>query len=252
MRSIRRTLALVVCVLGLLASSSLASASVGDQLSKAASALDKAAAAAERLGDRAAFESHMKSAQKHTAKAERAARGAKGKARRAKLVRRVAAQYDANLDRNAGLIGRVPAALQAPVVESVATSAGARERVVGLLMRIAEGLPRSGEAKTFSAIAAFETDGDLEALIEAIASKGVLTSVKPAVVEQLNEISEHVNDVLARARGAGSAASMIQLHIGELYTLLDRRYFDGSVEAFQPGGLCDLLSFLPLPLRFCY
>jgi hypothetical protein len=271
MTSTRRTVTLVLSILGLLALPSLASASVGGQLSKASSALDAAVTAAEDHGDAGAFKAHMKAAHNHTAKAERGARKANGKSKKAKLMRRVAAQYDANLDESADLIEWVPTDLQAPVVDAVAISADARARVVEFLTRIAEFLPEPGRTAVLNAIAAFETDGDLEALLEAFMSEDVLGSVKSMILEQISEISTHIGSVLGSLEsltgmlppGAAEALNMaiglIETHLGSLSTLIDELFaglggeggFLGGLGGLGLGSLCDVLGGLPIPLPIC-
>jgi hypothetical protein len=271
MTSTRRTVTLVLSILGLLALPSLASASVGGQLSKASSALDNAVTAAEDHGDAAAFKAYMKAAHDHTAKAERSARKAKGKSKKAKLMRQVAAQYDENLDEYADLIAWVPTDVQAPVVDAVAISAEARARVVEFLTRIAEYLPEPGRTAVLNAIAAFETDGDLASLFEAFASEDVIGSVKSMILEQINQISAHIGDVLGHlesltgllppgaADALNMAIGMITEHIGDLSTLIDELFsgfggeggFFGGFGGFGLGSLCDVLGGLPIPLLIC-
>ena len=271
MTSTRRTIALVLSILGLLALPSLASASVGGQLSKASTALDNAVTAAEENGDAAAFKAYAKSAQDHTAKAERSARKVRGKAKKAKLLRQVAAQYDANLDEYADLIEWVPTDMQFSVVDFVAISAEARERVVEFLTHIAEFLPEPGRTAVLNAIASFETDGDLESLIEAFASEDVIGSVKAMILEQINQISEHIGAILGdlesltgtlppgAADAVNQAIAMIQSQLGDLSTLIDELFsglsgdggFFSGFGDFGFGSLCDLFAGMPIPLPVC-
>jgi hypothetical protein len=270
MTSTRRTITLVLSILGLLALPSLASASVGGHLSKASSALDGAVAAADQA-DAGAFRAYAKIAHKQTAKAERSARQAKGKARKAKLLRRVAAQYDANLDESADLIEWVPTGMQFSVVDFVGVSAEAREHVVELLTHLAEFLPEPGRTAVLNAIAAFETDGDIESLIEAFASDDVLGSVKTMILEQINQISEHIGSLLGDLEGltgllppgaadaVNQAIAMITAQICDLSSLIDELFSglggDGGwftgFGSFGFGSLCDLFGGLPIPLPIC-
>ena len=268
MTSTRRTLTLVLSILGLLALPSLASASVGGQLSKASSALDNAVTAAEDRGDRAAFKSYVRAAHNHTAKAERSARKAKGKSKKAKLMRRVAAQYDSNLDEYADLIEWVPTDLQLPVADAVAISADARARAVEFLTHIAEFLPEPGRSAVLSAVAAFETDGDLETLLEALMSDDVIGSVKTVIVDTIGEIGTHITDVLGSlesltgmlppgaTEAINMAIGMIESTLGQVSTLIDELLsgFGGEggwLGGFGLGSLCDVLGGLPIPLPIC-
>jgi hypothetical protein len=270
MTSTRRAITLVLSILGLLALPSLASASVGGQLSKASAALDAAVTAAEDHGDAAAFNSYAQTAHRHTAKAERGARKTKGKAKKARLMRSVAAQYDENLDEYADLIEWVDPSVQPAVVDWVGISADAREHVIAFLTHVAEFLPEPGRTAVLNAIASFETDGDLEALLEAFASEDVINSVKAMILEQINEISAHIGTVLGdlsdltgvlppgAADAINSAITMIQATIGDLGTLIDELFsglsdgsWFGGFGGFGFGSLCDLVGGLPLPLPIC-
>ena len=270
MTSTRRAITLVLSILGLLALPSLASASVGGQLSKASTALENAVSAADD-GNAASFKTHAKAAHRHTAKAERSARKAEGKARKAKLLRRVAAQYDENLDEAAGLIEWVPTDMQFSVVDFVAISADARERVVEILTQIAEFLPEPGRTAVLNAIAAFETDGDIESLLGALTSTDVLGSVKSMILEQINSISEHIGTILGDLEGltgvlppgaaemVNEVIGMIQAHIADIGSLIDGLFSGlggeggwlGGLGGFGFGSLCDLIGGLPIPLPIC-
>jgi hypothetical protein len=270
MTSTRRYITLVLSILGLLALPSLASASVGGQLSKASTALDNAVSAADH-GDGTAFKAYAKSAHRHTARAERSARKAKGKAKKARLLRQVAAQYDANLDEAADLIEWVPTNMQFSVVDFVAISADARARVVEILTQIAEFLPEPGRTAVLNAIATFETDGDIESLLQALTSDDVLGSVKSMILEQINSISEHIGTVLGDLEGltgilppgaaemVNEVIGMIQAHIADIGSLIDGLFSGLSGDGgwfsgfggFGFGSLCDLVGGLPLPLPIC-
>jgi hypothetical protein len=271
MTSTRRTITLVLSILGLLALPTVASASVGGQLSKASTALDAAVTAAEEDGSAAAFKSHMRAAHNYTAKAERAARKANGKAKKAKLMRRVADQYDDNLDEYADLIGWVPTDLQMPVADAAAISADARARVVEFLTHIAEFLPEPGRTAVLNAITAFETDGDLEALLQAFASDDVIGSVKTVILDTIGEIGTHITDLLGSlesltgtlppgaADAINMAIGMIENTLGQVSGLIDGLFsgfggeggFFGGFGGFGLGSLCDVLGGLPIPLPIC-
>jgi hypothetical protein len=186
-------------------------------------------------------------------------------------MRKVAAQYDANLDEYADLIEWVPPGMQMPMVDFVGISADARARVVEFLTHIAEFLPEPGRSAVLSAIAAFETDGDLESLFSAFASEDVIGSVKTLILEQINQITAHITDVLGSLEGltgmlppgaldaVNQAIAMITGHIGDLSSLIDELFsglggeggFFGGLGGFGLGSLCDVLGGLPIPLPIC-
>jgi hypothetical protein len=161
--------------------------------------------------------------------------------------------------------------MQAPVVDAVGISADARARVVEFLAQLAERLPEPARTAILNAIASFETDGDLASLFEAFASDDVIGSVKSMILDQINQISAHIGDVLGQLEsltgmlppGASEALNMaigtITSHIGELSTLIDELFsgfggeggFFGGLGGFGLGSLCDVLGGLPIPLPIC-
>jgi hypothetical protein len=184
----------------------------------------------------------------------------------------VAAHSDRSVDKFAGLIDVVPVDVQALVVDNLEVSAGMREHLVEMLLGLAETLPEPARTQVIAAVTQFQTDGEIEALFEALASDEVLNAVKAMIAEQIESISAHLDDVLAQLEGLGGilppgagagiehAISMIEghlAHIGDLIGgLLDGLGGDGG--GFLGGGgllggllgggpLCDLLGgFVPI------
>jgi hypothetical protein len=269
MTSLRR-LALTLSIAAFFAVPAVAHAGVGGQISNASDALGEAVRAAKQ-GNVPAFRAAARANRTATATAVRKARKARGKARRAKLMRQVAGHSDRSIDKFAGLIDVVPVEIQALVVDNLEVSAAMRERLVEMLLGLAETLPEPARTQVIEAITQFQTDGEIEALFEALASEEVLNSVKEMIAAQIEAISAQLDDVLSHLEGltgvlppgAGAgieqAISMIEghlAHIGDLIGgLLDG--FGGGGGGFLGGGLfggllgggplCDLLGgFVPI------
>jgi hypothetical protein len=274
MNSIRR-ISLVLSIAALFAVPSVASASssssVDAKLAKASDALDAAVVAAEENFDKAAFLASAADNQRFTKNAERSAKKERKKAKRAKLLAAVADQHDQNLNEYAALIEWVPADLQFPVVDMLGISVEMREVLIDKLMQLAEKLPEPARTQILDAIAMFQSDGDLESLLEAFASEDVIGGVKALIQEQINTISEHMDAVLSQleqltgmlppqaAQAVNSAIAMIQAHLTEVSGLIGELLdglggdggFLGGFGGFGGGSLCDLLGGFPIPVPIC-
>ena len=264
MNSIRR-IALVLSISALLAVPAVVEASVGDQLSKASASLDRAISAAKR-GDAAAFQVAAKANRRSTAKAGRQARKAGSAAKRARLLRQVAAASDRSIDRFADLIDLVPADLQAPLIDGVAIAAEMRQHFVEMLLGLAEQLPEPARTEVINAVTRFQADGEIDALLEALASDDVIDGVKDLIQAQIESLSAHLDDLLGDFEdltgilppGAGDALdqaiSMIESHLGEVSDLIDQLLsgFGGEdLGGFGGGSFCDLLGIFPIPIPVC-
>lgn len=261
-----RTFTTVLSLAIALALPAVAGAGVKDDLGKASSSLERAASAATQEGNAAKFLTAANANRKQTAKAQRKATREPKKLRRAKLLRQVAAQHNANVLEYANLIALAPPEIQELIVEAVAISAEAREQALAMLLELAETLPEPARGQVLAAIAAFDTDGDIEALLAALTSDDVIASVKVLIQEQIESLSAHLDSVIAQLEeltgmlppqaAAAISAVLDRLEqnldqISDLITgLLDQL---GSIPSGNglPGAglLCDLLGpFVPLPI----
>ena len=243
-----------------------AHAGVGSELRKADKAVERAVAAAH-AGDGGAVANAIGTAERRTRKAKRLAKRTDGRGARARALRKVAAQSDRGLGRFATLIPVVPQQVQGLMVEGAADYAAIHQQVIDLLLGLAERLPEPAQSAVLEAIAQFEADGDIEALLAALASPDVIEGVKPLISDLIAQVTAHVTGVLDQlqellatlplppevAALIGQVLGDIDALLGDVMAMVDELIGDllggelGGV--LSPGLLCDLLGGFPLPIE---
>ncbi|MGH2954712.1 MAG: hypothetical protein ACRDK9_12000 [Solirubrobacterales bacterium] len=260
----RLKLALLIATVAL-AVPAAAHAGVGSELRKADNAVERAVAAAH-AGDGGAVADAIGAAERRTQKAKRIAKRTDGRGARAKALRKVAARSDRGLGTFATLIPVVPPQVQGLMVDGAASYAAIHEQVVDLLVSLAQQLPQPAQAAVLEAIAQFEADGDIEALLAALASPDVLAEVKPLISDLIAQVTEHVTGVLDQvqellatlplppeaAAAIAAAFDQVEATLGQVFAMVES-LLDGLLGGelagiLGPGVVCDLLGGLPLPI----
>jgi hypothetical protein len=170
---------------------------------KARAALDASVEAA-RSGDVAGAIERVNAAGRLQAKAARLARRAgKGRklATKASLLSGAAAGVDDAFDDYSGLIALVPPELQPVLLAQLEKLEAMRAELVAELTGFMDALPADVQAKILAAIAAFQTDGDLDALIAALTDDDVVASVQVGLQDLIAKLTTTLNDQLADLGG---------------------------------------------------
>jgi hypothetical protein len=117
------------------------------------------------------------------------------------------------------------------------------------------------------AIAQFEADGDIEALLAALASPDVIDAVKPLISDLIAQVTEHVTGVLDQlqellatlplppevAALIGQVIGDIDVLLADVMAMVDELIgglLGGELGGVVgPGILCDLFGALALPIQ---
>lgn len=256
-----------------------ATAVAGPGVADLAKRLDRADAAAaySAWAAQAGNEAHATRAfrrfERVATRAEVMARAIDGRRARARAMRALGTSADDALDRFADVLDQLPAHTQPVVADAIGSSAELREHVIRALARLAEHLPEPARTAVLDAITAFLSDGDVEALVDALTSDDVITPIKQIVLGHLEMITGHLEGVFERLDGLSAtlpaparepfaiaiAAVQEQLQgisemIGGILGSLPIGDLGGgdlpgiALPGGITGGLCDLIGGLPLPI----
>jgi hypothetical protein len=261
-----RLLAIAVALVLVAPAVAQASSPVSRHLADARSAL-AAARGAALDGRGPAVSNHVTQALHSARLARKAANALASRKDRARALQQVAAFDDAGLGAFAGLLDRVPVSVQDEVAQGLADSAAARQQVVDLLTQLAVDLPEPMRSELLDAVAGFESDGDIQALLDALASGDLTGSVQELVTQQLDDLSTELNDLLDEFQTfAGQLPPDEAAQLQQAIALLRAELADAgssledllvAILAGLPqgdlGSLCELLGQLPvqLPIDFC-
>lgn len=135
------------------------------------------------------------------------------------------------------------------------------------LTQLAVGLPEPLRSELLDAVAGFESDGDIQALLDALASGDLTGSVQELVTQQLDDLSTELNDLLDQfqtfagqlppdeAAQLEQAIALLRAELASAGSSLEDLIV--AILAGLPegdlGSLCELLGQLPvqLPIDFC-
>jgi hypothetical protein len=245
----RKLFLLSALSVSLLIAPAVANASpTGHQLAAARDALHAARSSA-LAGNASSTASYAHAALRHSNRAERAAKDLTNRSKRAEALTKVAAFDDQSFGTFIALLDQVPASVQDEVAQALAQSGVSEGQVIDLLTQLANNLPEPARTDVLEAITKFESDGDVQALIDVLTSGDVVSSVQSYLQEQLGSILDQVNGILAHldamadqlppdaAAQVHQAIAMIESQLGSLQSLFN------SLPGL--GSLCDLI---PLPI----
>lgn len=243
---------------------------------KAAQKADRAVGAsvdAVRGGHFASAAERIATAGRLQAKAARLARRAgagRRPARRARLLSDAAVGVDNAFDSYAELIAQAPPELQPYLLEALSRLEALRAELVTELTAFIDALPADVREQVLAAIAAFQADGDLQALIAALGSEQVAAAVQAGLEELIAELTATIGAQLGELGGLEellppgaveqleAAIAAIEVHLEEAMSRLAEVL--GGTGALPPipvlptdpeaicGQLERLLAGLGLPL----
>jgi hypothetical protein len=194
-------------------------------------------------------------------------RSATGKAR---LLRGAAGGVDNAFDSYAALLPEVPPELQEPLAEVLAQLGELRTQLVTELTGFVEDLPPDVREQVLAAIAAFQSDGDLQALIAALTDPAVSAAVQAQLQELITELTGTLQEQLGNLEGLEEllppgALEQLQTISAQLQTQLEGILGQLTVILTPPAGdppevpgdFCAQLQALlegfglPVPPGFC-
>lgn len=227
---------------------------------------------AVRGGDPAATE-RIAIARRLQAKAARLARRAgagRGPAARARLLGAAAGSVDDAFDSYAELIAQAPPELQPYLLEALSRLEALRSELIAELTAFIDTLPADVREQVLAAIAAFQSDGDLQALIAALGSEQIVTAVQAGLEQLIAELTATIGAQLGELGGLEellppgaleqleAAMAAIEAHLeealGRLAEILGEAGPPPEVPELpaDPGALCaqleQLLAALGLPV----
>ena len=240
-----------------------------------------AAVDAAQTGDVTGAADRIAAAGKLQAKAVRIARRAgsgRKVATKAKLLRGAAASVDEAFGSYAELIAQAPPELQPYLLEALESLEALRAQLLAELTGYLETLPEDVRNQILAAITAFQDDGDLQALIEALSggelAAAVQTGLQGLVAQLTATMGEHLGELgnLEELLPPG-ALEQLQAAMGQLQTQLEEALAQlseilgegglptgggGSLPPEGlPGNVCEQLEGLlggfgfPVPSGFC-
>lgn len=263
--------ALAILVSLAFAGSAVAAPSAKDVRKATAKARTANAAAvdAARGGDAdaaRAFRRAVRSNARAARLADRAAAGRHGVGG-ARVLRGAAAGVDHGIDGFAPILGDVPPELQEEIAVALERLHGLRDELIAELTVLVDTLPPDVRDQVLAAIARFESDGDLEALVAALGDPDVVVAVRERLEGLLGEVTDSIRDHLGELEellppGAldelEAAFDRIAEHLDEVMERLAEILGEGSDEPpALPDDLCAGLERLfadlgfPLPPGLC-
>lgn len=218
----RKTALAALALAAALAFAGTAEAAPSGKDSRAATAAARAANAmavdAARAGEPGAGEA-LRSAVRLDRRASRvaarvvAARGGSGGAR---LMRAAAGGVDDGIDGLSEVLATVPPELQVEIAAALEKLHALRDELVGKLTVLVDELPTAARDKVLAAIARFQSDGDLEALVGALGDPDVVVAVRERLEALLGEVTDSIRS-----------------HLGELEEVLPPGALDELQAAFD-------------------
>jgi hypothetical protein len=202
------------------------------------------AARAARAGHQAQAGHALRVARREASRARFAAAGLDGVVVRTRALIGVAALYDRMFDLYAEIVDQVPALGQDEILGAIHFSSLNRDQIVAVLTRVAEKLPEPVRTKVLEVVAAFQQDGDLESLVDALSSDDVVAAVKAKIAGELDAITSRIDGLLTELEGLvgvlpGPASGIVSQVIGTIRTQLT------GVFGMLNGRLGSILDGLP-------
>lgn len=231
---------------------------------------------AVRAGDISAAIDDIAVARRLQAKAARLAQRAgagRSSVKLAALLSNAARSVDDAFDRYAELIAQAPPELQPYLLEALTRFEELRAELVAELTGFIETLPADVREQVLAAIAAFQQDGDLEALIAALTGGELVTAVQTGLQELIAEMTTTIGAQITELGQLGEllppgAAEQLQQMLAQVEAQLQEALEQltailtppggGSVPPIDvPGGICERLEALlggfgiPVPPGLC-
>ena len=273
--SFRKTLALLVAIAAALLVAGPAEAAPTAKDARAASLKAKRAVAGSLVAARAGRTdeaiSRISRARHLQARAARIARRAgarRSPAKRATLLRGAAAGVDDGFDSYAEALPEVPPELQPYVAAALEQLGALRSQLVAQMTGFIETLPPDVREQVLAAIAAFQSDGDLDALLAALTDPGVTAAVQARLQELITSLTASLQEQITGFEGleellppgaieeVQAAMTEIQAQLESVLGSLSEILGSGG-EAPDPAALCNELAAmlaelgLPVPPDLC-
>ncbi len=206
-------------------------------------------AARSGSGDAAAKVARARRLQARAARISRRAGADRSAVTRARLLRGAAAGVDGAFDSYALALPEVPPELQPVLAEALAQLGELRGRLLAEITGSIEDLPPDVRERVLAAIAAFQSDGDLEALIAALTDPAVTAAVQAQLQELITGLTGMLEEQIGSLEGLEEllppgALEQLQLVMGQLQSELES-VLGMLGEIFGPGGELPELPALP-------
>jgi len=195
----------IVPVLTILASLAFAGSAVAAPSGKdvrrataAARTANAAAVDAARGGDADASRAVRRAVRRDARAARLADRAAahRGGAGGARVLRIATAGVDGGIDGLAPVLGEVPPELQEEIAAALERLHGLRDELIAELTGLVDTLPPDVRDQVLAAISRFESDGDLEALVDALGDPDVVAAVRDQLEDLIGEVTDSIRDHL--------------------------------------------------------
>jgi hypothetical protein len=229
-------------------------------------------AARSSTGDAAAKVARARRLQARAARISRRAGAHRSAAAKARLLRGAAAGVDGAFDSYAELLPEVPPELQPVIAEALAQLGELRGQLVTEITGFIDDLPPDVRDRVLAAIAAFQSDGDLEALLQALTDPAVTAGVQAQLQELITNLTGMLQEQIGSFEGLEEllppgaleqlqeVATQLQSQLESVLGMLGEIFGDpGQVPELpgDPTALCGQLEALleqlglPVPPGFC-
>ena len=191
----------------------------------------------------------------------------RGSAGSARILRSTTAGIDGGIDGLAPVLNDVPPELQEAITAALVQLHGLRDELIGELTDLVDTLPPDLREQVLAAIARFESDGDLEALVDALGDPDVVNSVRERLEALLADVTESIGDQLGDLEELLPPGALDQLeesidriseHLDDVMAMLEEIFgSDPGDPPELPGDVCTQLEALmtelgfPLPPGLC-
>jgi hypothetical protein len=208
-----------------------------------------AAARSGRTDDAIAGISRARHLQARAARIARRAGAGRSPATRAKLLRGAATGVDDAFDSYAELLPEVPPELQPYVAAALEQFGALRTELVTQLTSFVETLPPDVREQVLAAIAAFSSDGDLEALIAALSDPNVSAAVQAQIQELVTSLTASLSEQVTSFEGLEAllppgALAQLQVAMTQIQSQLESALAQ-LAEILSPQGTPELPGLPP-------
>lgn len=107
----------------------------------------------------------------------------------ARSLRRVAGLADLGVDSYADLLGSVPPALQARLIEVLQQLTDLRAALVEDVTAVVDQLPADVAERITAALAAFYADGDVQALVDALSDPEITAAIQASLLDLIDSVT---------------------------------------------------------------
>jgi hypothetical protein len=185
----------------------------------------------------------------------------------ARQLSRAAGSLDRGFVTYAALLPTAPAELQAPLVDALTQLDGARGQVNSQLTGLVDILPPEVQDKVLSAIAAFESTGDLPALIAAIGDPATAAAIRAHLGELIDQVVATLQERIDSPTAADLPPELveqvrmvillIQANREDIIAAIDDVLASGGQMPTLSSGMCSQLRLVfdllevPIPTGVC-